>query len=116
MPDAQIHAQPGSTLLIGARLIIGDGGTVLGPADLLIGARLIESVGHVGGVEADTRIDLSGKSVMPAIINMHGHIGYLKGATTDKANYSRENVLDHLHRLAYYGISVFQSLGTDRDD
>jgi imidazolonepropionase-like amidohydrolase len=116
MPDAQIDAEPGSTLLSGARLIIGDGGTVLEPADLLIRNGMIESVGHVSGAQADARIDLSGKTIMPTIINMHGHIGYLKGATTDKANYSRENVLDHLHRLAYYGISVFQSLGTDRDD
>ena len=53
---------------------------------------------------------------MPAIVNPHGHIGYFKGAAAARENFSRENVLDHLRRLAYYGVSVFQSLGTDRDD
>jgi imidazolonepropionase-like amidohydrolase len=53
---------------------------------------------------------------MPLIIDVHGHIGYMKGATTDKANYSRENVLDHLRRYMYYGVGAMQSLGTDRDD
>jgi imidazolonepropionase-like amidohydrolase len=49
------------------------------------------------------------------LVNVHGHIGYMKGATTGKEHYSRENVLDHLRRSAYYGVGAFQSLGTERD-
>jgi imidazolonepropionase-like amidohydrolase len=107
----------GSTLLTGARLITGDGATVIDDGALRIRDGLIAALG--GGLEPEPGervVDLAGKTVLPTILNMHGHIGYLRGTTTDKANYSRENVLDHLRRLAYYGVSVFQSLGTDRDD
>lgn len=50
------------------------------------------------------------------IVNVHGHIGYLKGATSEPRHYNRDNVLDHLRRLEYYGVGVFQALGTDRAD
>ena len=52
---------------------------------------------------------------MPMIVNVHGHVGYMKGATTGKEHFSRENVLDHLRRYLYYGVGAIQSLGTDRD-
>lgn len=62
-----------------------------------------------------TRVDLAGKTIMPTIVNPHIHAGYLKGATTNAKNFSRQNVLDQLRRYVYYGVSVVQSLGTDRD-
>ncbi|MDW8471522.1 amidohydrolase family protein [Streptomyces scabiei] len=107
------------TYFHGARLITGDGQTVITDGGIVVDDGVIVDIGpqeflHVP--ENAARVDLTGKTVMPAIINPHGHIGYLRDATVSKENYSRENVLDHLHRLAYYGVSVFQSLGTDRDD
>jgi imidazolonepropionase-like amidohydrolase len=102
-----------------ARVIVGDGRTVIEDAGILVDDGLIIEVGPAASIQAPAtarRVDLGGKTVMPTIINPHGHIGYLRDATVSKDNYSRENVLDHLCRLAYYGISVFQSLGTDRDD
>jgi imidazolonepropionase-like amidohydrolase len=111
------HSRP--TYFHGARLITGDGRTVVENGGILVDDGVITAIGPQSPlavpVEA-VRVDLTGKTVMPTIVNPHGHIGYLKDATVSKDNYSRENVLDHLHRLAYYGISVFQSLGTDRDD
>ncbi len=107
-----------ATLYSGARLILGDGTAAIEDGAILVRDGLIESVGPASGVVADSgvrRVDLSGKTVMPTIVNPHGHIGYLKNGVTDAANFSRENVLDHLRRLSYYGVSVFQSLGTDRD-
>jgi imidazolonepropionase-like amidohydrolase len=62
------------------------------------------------------RVDLAGKTIMPMLINVHGHIGYMKGTSVDPKNYSRENILDNLLRLEYYGVGAFQSLGTDRGD
>jgi len=108
------------TLYHGARLISGDGSAPLDEAGLLVRDGLVDAVGPLSEIEpadgALRRVDLSGSTIMPTIVNPHGHIGYFKDAVADKANYSRENVLDHLRRLTYYGISVFQSLGTDRDD
>ncbi|WP_223693525.1 amidohydrolase family protein [Leifsonia poae] len=116
---AAVASKPTATLYEGARLIIGDGSEAIDDGAILVRDGLIEYVGPAteATIESDVRrVSLVGKTVMPTIVNPHGHIGYLKNGNTDSANFSRENVLDHLRRLSYYGISVFQSLGTDRDD
>jgi imidazolonepropionase-like amidohydrolase len=109
----------GTTLFHGARLIVGDGSDAIEDAGLLVTNGLIIEAGPTAAIatpDGAARVDLMGKTVMPTIVNPHIHAGYLKGASTDAANFSRENVLDHLRRFTYYGVSVVQSLGTDRDD
>ena len=60
-----------------------------------------------------THVNLAGKTVMPAMINAHVHIGY-EGYTTWRAeNYTFDNVVDHLTREAYYGTAVTTSVGTN---
>jgi imidazolonepropionase-like amidohydrolase len=108
-----------TTLFHGARLIVGDGSEPIDDASLLVKNGLIVGAGRISDItvpEGTVRVDLAGKTVMPTIVNPHIHAGYLKGSTTDAANFNRENVLDHLRRFVYYGVSVVQSLGTDRDD
>ena len=103
----------------GARLIVGDGEWVVDNASLVVRDGLIEQVGPAEDIAAapgQRTVSLRGKTVIPALVNPHGHAGYMRGTTSRAEYFSRENVLDHLRRLAYYGISVFQSLGTDRDD
>ncbi|MGW4487316.1 amidohydrolase family protein [Amycolatopsis sp. NPDC004368] len=103
------------TVYTGARLITGE--QVLDDAALVVRDGVIREVGPAAGVTSDGAVvSLRGKAVIPAIVNPHGHIGYLRGTTSDASFYSRANVIDHLHRLAYYGVSTFQSLGTDRAD
>jgi imidazolonepropionase-like amidohydrolase len=105
------------TFFEGARLIVGDGRKpVEGGGILVRDGHIVAAGSGVRPGDGDLRVDLAGKTVMPTIVNPHGHIGYFKGAAAARENFSRENVLDHLRRLAYYGVSVFQSLGTDRDD
>jgi imidazolonepropionase-like amidohydrolase len=106
----------GSTCYAGFRLITGSGDAPRDNASLLVRDGIIVDVNPTMVPGDATRIDLSGKTVMPTIVNPHGHIGYMKGAETDKRHYSRANVIDHLRRLTYYGVSVMQSLGTDRED
>jgi imidazolonepropionase-like amidohydrolase len=110
---------PSETVLFhGARMIVGDGSEPIDDAILLVrdGLMIATGRGPVLAIPDDARrVDLSGKNIMPTIVNPHIHAGYLKGASTDAANFSRENVLDHLRRFVYYGVSVVQSLGTDRD-
>ena len=105
-------------LYLGARIIVGDGSEAIDDAAILVRDGRIAWVGPSADAPDDdvAHVDLTGKTVMPTIVNPHGHIGYLRNGNTDSANFSRQNVLDHLRRLSYYGISVFQSLGTDRDD
>ncbi|MGW4087723.1 amidohydrolase family protein [Streptomyces sp. NPDC004822] len=103
----------------GARLIVGDGRQVVEQGAILVRDGLIEGIGpqdSVASVPGEHTVSLHGRTVIPALINPHGHIGYWKGAGADAAHFSAANVLDHLRRLAYHGVGVFQSLGTDRDD
>src|SRR5262245_29560636 len=102
----QDGAARGSSLVLyeGARLITGDGSPPIEDGALLVRGATIERVGVRSAVKAPSgarHVDLRGKTVMPLIMDVHGHIGYLKDGVTDKANYSRENVLDHLRRYMY---------------
>lgn len=105
----------GKTVYTGARLISGE--YVTEDATIAVRNGIIEHIGTTAEFAPnDTVVSLAGKTVIPAIVNPHGHIGYMSGTVTNASFYSRANVIDHLHRLAYYGVSTFQSLGTDRDD
>jgi len=66
---------------------------------------------------AGTRVvDLAGKAVMPALISTHVHPGFQKGVTYVAENYARDTVMNDLNRALYFGISVVQSQGIERDD
>jgi len=107
----------GTTLFEGGRLILGDGRVIERGAMLVEGDR-ITRVGPEGSVDAPggaAVIDLTGRTVIPALIDAHAHIGY-EGYTGWGADYySRDNVIDHLARYAYYGFGAVFSAGTDPD-
>ncbi|WP_337822118.1 hypothetical protein [Amycolatopsis sp. A1MSW2902] len=112
------HSDPtGNTTFTEARVIVGDGTTVLDDAVITVTDGIITGVSPSSSAQdaAENRVSLRGKTVIPALVNPHGHIGYMRGAACDARFYSRENVIDHLHRFVYHGVSTFQSLGTDRD-
>ena len=59
------------------------------------------------------RVDLTGKTVIPALVDAHSHIGYMKNLTSGPQNYTRENILDHMYRFAYFGVAASQAMGSD---
>src|SRR5579863_6774643 len=101
---------PGSAVLFeGVRLVSGDG-TVENSAFLVENGKFTK-VGKKGEVEAPAgaaRVDLTGKTVMPALIDTHSHLGWLivKTGQMDKESYSKENLIDNLKRDAYYGVGA----------
>ncbi len=112
------QAPRAATLFEGARLIVGDGRAIENGAFLVEGDT-ITRVGTKGDVKAPAgamRVDLTGKTVMPGIVLAHGHIGYLRGTTFARENYTRENLIDHLNRYLYYGVVAMMSTGTDPGD
>jgi imidazolonepropionase-like amidohydrolase len=116
---ATLQAQPQATLYEGARLIIGDGSPAIEQGAILVEGRVIAEVGSLDAVKAPAgvrRVDLSGKTVMPALIATHVHPGFQRGTTYAKDNYTRETVLNDLNRALYFGVSVVQSQGIESGD
>jgi len=108
-----------STLYEGARLIAGDGGAPVESAAFLVQDGHITSIGRKGALTPPAgaaRVDLTGKTVMPAWINVHVHIGYEGYTTWGAGNYTPTNVLDHLQREAFYGVGATQSVGSSPTD
>ena len=114
-------SQAGTTLFEGARLIAGDGRAPIENSAFLVENRQFTKVGRKGEVKAPAgaaRVDLSGKTVMPAMIDVHSHMGFLNqlDGSMSKTNFNRENLVDHLNRYAYHGFAAVLSLGTDMGD
>lgn len=106
-----------ATLFEGARLIT-DGSTVVENSAFVIENAKISSLGRKGEITAPAgaaRVDLTGKTVIPALVDTHTHLGWaiIKTGRIDKDTYSKDNLIDHLHRLAYYGVAATQSMGID---
>ena len=100
----------------GARLIAGDDGPPIEDSALVVSGGVISAVGPRDTVDTPagaTVVDVAGKTIIPALVDLHGHVGFQRGLSYAAENYTRENVVDHLHRYAYYGVGTVVSLGTD---
>lgn len=92
----------------GARIIVGDGNAPLEDAVLLVQGSKVLQVGPRGQVSVPgnaQRVNLSGKTVMPALIDTHLH-----------TNQGMQLLSQDLRRLAYFGVGSAMSLGVDTDD
>lgn len=99
----------------GARILTGDGSAPVEDGVLLVRGDRIEAAGARDRVPTPpdaVRVDLAGKTVLPAFVNVHVHIGYEGYATWGAANHTPANVLDHLQRSAYYGTAATTSVGS----
>lgn len=104
------------TLFEGARLIAGDGREPVENSAFVVENGRFTRVGKKGEIQAppgSARVDLTGKTVIPALVDAHSHIGYMKDHSSGPENYTRENILDHLHRFAYFGVAASQAMGSD---
>jgi imidazolonepropionase-like amidohydrolase len=104
----------------GARLIVGDKTPTIESSAFLVEGDSFTWVGRKGERQPPanaTRVDLTGKTVIPALIDGHNHIGLVneKDGTNTKANYTRENLIDQLQRYAYYGTAATMSMGLEAD-
>src|SRR6516225_4196419 len=82
-----------------ARAIPGDGGAAIENAAILVDGGMIARVGGKGEIAAPPgtiRIDLGGKTVMPAIISPHVHPGFQRGLSYSVENFTRDTILADL--------------------
>jgi imidazolonepropionase-like amidohydrolase len=111
-----IAASADTIVIEGAQIWDGTGRSPIQDAVLVIKGDRIAAVGQRGAVAIpkDARmISAKGKTVIPGLINTHGHVGMTKGLKMARENYTKENVLAQLKQYARYGITAVQSLGTD---
>jgi imidazolonepropionase-like amidohydrolase len=111
------------TVYEGARLITGDGSPAIENSAFVVANDRFTRVGRRGEVEVPAgavRVDLTGKTVMPTLVDLHGHFGFQDVAqgTMSKETYTRQNLIDHLQRLAYHGVGAVVGVGDliDRSD
>ncbi len=104
----------GTVALTGARVINGTGAQPMEQATIVISNGRIEAVGTKVKIPAGaTRVDMSGKTIMPGIVNAHGHLSF----KFDEASMpARERLSRQLAVYADYGVTTVVVLGTGPDD
>jgi imidazolonepropionase-like amidohydrolase len=107
---------PSVTVLEGATVIDAvSGGPIMNAAIEIVG----EQIRHIGpkgsfAVPANaTRVDLTGRTVIPGIINAHRHLAYGSPLADDEKNMRGGSIDQNARRLLYYGVTHVLSLGLD---
>jgi imidazolonepropionase-like amidohydrolase len=101
--------------LTGARVIEGTGRAPLEQATLLIRNARVEAVGAPAAVRIPAgavRVDMSGKTIMPGLINAHAHLNVDKDSTLSV----RDQLIQRLRLYGQYGITTAVSLGSTPAD
>jgi imidazolonepropionase-like amidohydrolase len=97
----------GPMVFEGARLIVGDGRVLENATFTVEGGRFV-AVGATGEVDVPAgaaRVDLTGMTVIPAIMDAHVHM-----STT------RDALIEDLRKRASQGVGAAMSLGSDGED
>jgi imidazolonepropionase-like amidohydrolase len=116
---ASLAAAPGSTTtaLTHVRVIDGTGGTPLEDATVVIAGNHILAIrpGSSTAPAGAHVLDLHGDTIMPGLINAHGHLALLADGQNSSTSYTEENVLAELRQYESYGVTEMLSLGLNRD-
>lgn len=104
------------TAFVNARIIDGSGDSVIERGTLLARAGRIIAVGSADRLatpDGAEIVDLDGRTVIPGLVNAHGHVGQARGLETGADVNTDDNVLDQLALYARYGVTTVVSLGGD---
>jgi imidazolonepropionase-like amidohydrolase len=103
------------TVLTNVTVIDGTGRPAQRNGTVVIKGDRIQSIGagHEHPPSSAKVIDLQGQTIMPLIINTHGHLGLTKGTTQSAANQTDDNFRHQLLRYQEYGVGAVLSMGTD---
>jgi len=115
--SGNLNANEGNLAFVGADIIDGTGAAPIENGVLVISDGRVRAVGPAGAVtlpEGTRVVDVSGKTIMPGLINAHGHVGDTLGLET--GHYTRDNLLRQLSLYGRYGITTIVSLGGDEEE
>lgn len=117
--SAAAQSQPNAVIYEGARLIIGDATAPIENGAFVVRDGRITALGPKSAIQTPAgavHVDLSGKTVMPAMNNIHAHLGYEGYVSWSVENHTPQNVLDHLEREAFYGVGATLAMGEQPTD
>ncbi len=107
-----------TTAFINARVWDGTGAPPIERATIVVTDGRIAAVGPADRVPVPrdaTRIDAAGRTIIPGLINAHGHLAGTSGLQAGPEFSTRENLRRQLALYARYGITTVFSLGEDND-
>ncbi|MBT5073580.1 MAG: amidohydrolase family protein [Kordiimonadaceae bacterium] len=110
-------AGEGTLAFVGARIIDGTAAEPMEDGVVVITDGRIRAVGPRSAVTipGDAKlIDVRGKTIMPGLVNAHGHVGGTIGL--EGGHYNTENLLNQLSLYARYGVTTINSLGGDGEE
>jgi imidazolonepropionase-like amidohydrolase len=105
----------GTVALVGARVFDGTGRPALEQATIIVSNGHIQEIGAGAAVKIPagaTRVDVTGKTIVPGLINSHGHIDAARSGTAPV----RDQLVAQLAMYARYGITTAYSLGSTAAD
>jgi len=112
-------AQASTVALVGGRVIDGTGRPPIDNAILLMVGGKIQAVGKKAAVKIPAgaqQIDVTGKTLMPALVDDHTHLGQTVNGLDPAADaYSEQNIDAQLAHLLAYGVGTVAVMGTDQD-
>jgi len=112
--DASYADAVETRVFAGVRLWDGTGSEPVEDAVLVVRNGRVLAAGPAGATPVPAgaeRIDLRGGTVIPGLINAHGHVGQAIGLESGEAAHTRENILSQLELYARYGVTTVVSLG-----
>ena len=110
------RANEGSIAFVGATIFDGTAAAPLADGVVVITNGRVRSIGPRADVTLPTGatvVDVSGKTIIPGLINAHGHVGDTRGL--EGGHYNRDNLLRQLRLYARYGVTTVASLGGDEE-
>ena len=109
------RAAPRAKAFTGARVIDGTDRPPMDDATIVVADGRVQSVAPATRAQVPAnaeRISLQGKTVIPGLVNAHGHVGNTEGM--EQGHYSAANVQRDLKTYAAYGVTTVFSLGDDQ--
>lgn len=105
------QAPPTTVALVGARVIDGTGAAPIANATIVISNGRIDRIGPAASLEIPAgaaRVDAAGKTIIPGLINAHGHLGHGQSGLP-----VYDQIIQQLQLYARYGVTTVYALGDD---